>query len=83
MNQEMTAEDRVIGLIRHAGTCDLEDIARQCTNLTWNQVFLIVDRLSRTGQVRLVPSKGRSYTLTLLPPQESRPEYENKNTVTA
>jgi len=45
MNQEMTAEDRVIGLIRHTGTCDLEDLARQCPNLTWNQVFLVVDHL--------------------------------------
>ena len=83
MNQEIIAEDRVIGLVRLAGTCDLEDIARQCPDLTWNQIFLVVDRLSRTRQVRLAPSKGRSYTLTLLPPQESRPDYENKNTVTA
>ena len=78
MNQEMTAEDRVIGLIRHTGTCDLEDLARQCPNLTWNQVFLVVDHLSRTGEVRLAPSKGEAITITLLPPQESRPDYENK-----
>jgi hypothetical protein len=42
----------------HIGTCTLEDVARRCPNLTWNQVFLVVDHLSRTGRARLMPAKG-------------------------
>ena len=66
MAQEITAENQVIDILHRAHACDLEEVTRQCTNLTWNQVFLVVDHLSRTGQVRLVPAKGGSYTLTLL-----------------
>lgn len=74
MAREITAEDQVIDMMLHTRTCDFEEVTRQCPNLTWNQVFLVVDHLSRTGQVRLVPVKGGSYTLTLLHQQGSRPD---------
>ena len=74
MAQEITAENQVIDILHRAHACDLEEVTRQCTNLTWNQVFLVVDHLSRTGQVRLVPAKGGSYTLTLLHRQGNRPD---------
>ena len=37
-----TVEDQVIGVLHRTHTCDLEEVTRQCTNLTWNQVFLAV-----------------------------------------
>ncbi len=66
MAQQATAEDQVIEMVLQLGPCDLEDVTRRCPNLTWNQVFLVVDRLSRRGQVKLSHAKGGSYTLTLL-----------------
>ena len=72
MAPEITAEDQVIDMLFHVQTCDLEDVTRRCPNLTWNQVFLVVDHLSRTGQVRLVPARKGSYTLTLPHQQGSR-----------
>jgi hypothetical protein len=39
--------------------------------LTWNQVFLEVDRLSRTGQVRLTAMGEGTYTIWL-PNKEKR-----------
>ena len=74
MAQEITAENQVIDILHRAPACDLEEVTRQCPNLTWNQVFLAVDRLSRNGEIRLVPAKGGSYTLTLLHRQGSRPD---------
>ena len=74
MAPEITAEDQVIDMLFHVQTCDLEDVTRRCPNLTWNQVFLVVDHLSRTGQIGLVPAKGGGYTLTLLHQQGSRPD---------
>ena len=50
MAQQTTAEDQVIDIVHRADACDLEEVTRQCTNLTWNQVFLAVDRLSRSGE---------------------------------
>ena len=74
MAQEITAENLVIDILHRAPACTLEDVTRRCPNLTWNQVFLVVEHLSRTGQVRLVPAKGSSYTLTLLHQQAGRPD---------
>ena len=37
---------------------ELDDIAHECPDLTWNQVFITIDRLSRAGAVKLTP-KGR------------------------
>jgi hypothetical protein len=55
-------------------TCDLGEVMRQCTNLTWNQVFLAVDRLSRSGEIRLVPMGRGLYTVTFPHRQEGRPD---------
>ena len=74
MAQQATAEDQVIEIVLQRGPCDLEDVTRCCPNLTWNQVFLVVDRLSRTGQVKLSHVKGGSYILTLLRQQRSLPD---------
>jgi hypothetical protein len=41
----------------------LEDVMALCPDLTWNQVFLAIDYLSRTGQVRVMMDGGRSYTV--------------------
>ena len=70
----ITAEDQVIDMLFHVQTCDLEDVTRRCPNLTWNQVFLVVDHLSRTGQVRLVPRGLGTYAVTFLHRQGSRPD---------
>ncbi len=46
----------------------IEEIVGLCPELTWNQVFLAVDYLSRTGQVRVTRDAGRTYRV-----QFSRP----------
>jgi hypothetical protein len=68
-----TVEDQVIGVLDRTHTCDLEEIARQCTNLTWNQVFLAVDHLSRSGEIMLMPRGRGMYTLTFPQRQEDQP----------
>jgi hypothetical protein len=74
MTQHTTVEDQVIDIVHRAQACDLEDVMRQCTNLTWNQVFFAVDCLSRSGEIMLMP-KGRGiYTLAFPHRQEDRPD---------
>ncbi len=74
MKQSITIEDQVIDIVRKTHSCDLEEISRYCTDLTWNQVFLAVDRLSRNGKIKLTPRGRGAYTLTFLPLQEGRPD---------
>jgi hypothetical protein len=73
MAEHSTVEDQVIDLVHRARACDLEAITRHCPNLTWNQVFLAVDRLSRRGELRLV-SRGRGlYTVIFRQPLDGWP----------
>jgi hypothetical protein len=68
MAEHTTVEDQVIDLVHQVRACDLEEITRLCTNLTWNQVFLAVDGLSRSGEITLL-SRGRGlYTVIFRQP---------------
>ena len=73
MAQHTTVEDQVIDLVHRARACDLEEITRLCTNLTWNQVFLAVDGLSRSGELRLVFRGRGRYTVIIRQPLDGRP----------
>jgi hypothetical protein len=70
MTQYTIVERQVIDVLCSAKSCDLEELMRQCANLTWNQVFLAVDRLSRCGELMLAPRGRGTYTVTFLQRQE-------------
>lgn len=53
---------RVHCALEQLGTeCSLEEVVTLCPELTWNQVFLAIDDLSRNGQIRLVLDGDRMY----------------------
>jgi hypothetical protein len=64
----------VMEMVSAAPTSDLEDVIAACCDLTWNQVFHELDRLSRTGHIvlkqihpgryRVMPGDGARPTLT-------------------
>lgn len=51
-------------IIRMPGTA-LEDIVLECPDLSWNQVFLVIDRLTRWGSVTLMPKGQGRYAVQL------------------
>src|SRR5207249_11664826 len=55
MDDEQTIEDRIIEAVSRSPGCLLEERALECPGLTWTQVFMAVDRLSRARQ--LLPSR--------------------------
>jgi hypothetical protein len=73
MAQQTSAEDQVIDIVFRSRACDLDEVTRQCTNLTWNQVFLAVDHLARTGEIMLVRASRGTYRVTFPPWQDGRP----------
>jgi hypothetical protein len=73
MAEHTTVEDQVIDIVHRARACDLEEITRRCSNLTWNQVFLAVDGLSRSGEILLMPRGRGLYTVTFPHRQGDRP----------
>lgn len=55
---------RVQEALEDLGTdCPLEEVTALCPELTWNQVFLAIDYLSRVGVVRVTMDPGRTYNV--------------------
>jgi len=52
-------ESLLLGLLRRQGSATLEDLM-QLSRMSWEQVFGLIDRLSRSGSVRLT-RVGRDY----------------------
>jgi hypothetical protein len=50
--------------------CDLDTLTNSLSDLSWGQVFLEVDRLSREGQVRVTLDTGGCYMIW--PPGHNR-----------
>ena len=65
MSRQETVTDQILGAVRAAPDCTLEALVQRLPDLTWVQVFLEVDGLSRSGQLRLTRRGTGSYTVTL------------------
>ncbi len=61
MLQLGTVTERILDAVHGAPGCELEDLVLSLPELSWNQVFLEVDRLSRTGQVRVTAMGEGTY----------------------
>jgi hypothetical protein len=58
-------DHRPLEVIARSPGSALDDIVFECLDLTWNQVFITIDRLSREGTLSLA-RKGRGlYTVRL------------------
>jgi hypothetical protein len=58
--------DRVQGALENLGAdCPMEEVVGLCPELTWNQVFLAIDYLSRTGQIRVTLDAGKTYRVEI------------------
>jgi hypothetical protein len=56
---------RVLRIVRKQKMCDLDELILECTSYSWTDVFLVVDQLSRSGELRLLPKEAGEYTVTL------------------
>lgn len=43
----------LLEMVEQSPDCDVDELAVHCPQATWNQVFLALDNLSRSGQVSL------------------------------
>jgi hypothetical protein len=57
------SEHRIMEVIVRSPECELEELVLKCEGLTWNQVFLAIDRLSRGGDVQLTLKRPGVYTV--------------------
>jgi predicted nucleic acid-binding Zn-ribbon protein len=57
--------DRILGAVQRTHGCDLDMLTKSLSDLSWGQVFLEVDRLSRDGQVLVTLDTGGRYIIRL------------------
>jgi hypothetical protein len=58
-------EKAVIEMMRKTGPCCLDDLVTHLLNLSWGEVFVAVDRMSRDGRLLLRQRGYSSYEITL------------------
>ena len=57
--------DRILGEVQRTHGCDLDMLTKSLSDLSWSQVFLEVDRLSRDGQVLVTFNTGGLYMIRM------------------
>jgi len=65
MQTHRDTDHRVLEVIVRSPGNTLDDIVLECSDLTWNQVFSAIDRLSREGALTLTPKGHGLYTIRL------------------
>lgn len=63
--QQPTVAERIMDFVAHHPGCLLEEVVLGCPELSWNQVFSEVDRLSRDGRIELSLQGPGLYTLRM------------------
>ena len=56
---------RVLRVMHRRKECAIEELLQECSSYTWNQVFLEIDRLSRSGELCLLYKKDGDYAVRL------------------
>jgi len=56
---------QILDVLADVGECDMEGLVEKCAPSTWNAVFFEVDRLTRTGQIRLSYRENGLYAVSL------------------
>ena len=65
--QQGSVANQILEVMKARPECTLEELTQRLQELHWSDVFLEVDRLRRSGQVRLSQS-GLGLTTTLRVP---------------
>ena len=67
MSHQHYADYRVLEIIVRSPGILLDQIVFECSDLTWNQVFRIIDRFSREGVLTMSPKGLGQYAITFSP----------------
>jgi len=67
----ITLRERVLRIVQRKKTCDTELLLKACASYSWNEVFLEIDRLSRSGELCLFYNEDGDYAVRLPPTRES------------
>lgn len=61
----LSTDERLLSALRGMQPQTIDTLCSVLPGMTWSQVFLAIDRLSRSGVVSLRPSGRRDYQVSL------------------
>ena len=67
LRSQLTIGNRVLEVVRANPGCTVEAVTQQLQDVSWTDVFIEVDRLRRSGNLRLFQSRFGSTTTLRLP----------------
>jgi hypothetical protein len=56
---------RILKVVSRKKICHMDELLKSCKGFTWNQIFLEVDRLSRTRDLCLRYEQDGDYAISL------------------
>jgi hypothetical protein len=62
MQRRVTIGDQILKVVRANPGCTMDELILSLSGPSWSEVFFEVDRLSRSGQLRLSKSGSRFLT---------------------
>ena len=69
----------LLEMVERNPDCDVDELAVHCPQATWNQVFLTLDNLSRSGKVSLRQQGPGRYKVELAPQRQARSRVLSQN----
>ena len=63
MSIQNVRDRSVLKVIVRSTDSALDDVVLECPDLTWNQIFITIDRLSREGVLKFVSDGRGRYTI--------------------
>lgn len=63
MPAHVPIDNRILEVILRSPGAALDEVVFECPDLTWNQVFMAVDRLSRAGILKLTSEGNGNYRI--------------------
>ena len=63
-----------LALQEYGKDCSMEEVVGLCPDLTWNQVYLAIDYLNKTGMVRVALDPDRTYMIQVYPALSEPPQ---------
>jgi hypothetical protein len=75
MAQKPAIEAAIQNELAQVGACTLEELIERLPYYSWNQVFAVVDRLSREGAVVLRRPDSLHYMISLVQHQSTEPQH--------
>ena len=64
MAKNTAVTEKILEVVARTAESDFEELMSACPEFTWNQVFLAVDELSRTGRISLKAKGTGVYVIT-------------------